>query len=251
MNKTEFLEILKDYLKNNFSQDEVNDILRDYEEYFVNGLIEGKSDMEIISALGSPKTISRELLGQMKENNEKELSRRDIISDKFEKIKVRTKEKYIKIKRYISDKLTPDLYNEGKSISRDLIKIILIALSLFLIIPSFSLAIMLISTGAGLVTSLIAFIVGVPFILKFIWTTPEVASLLIFISIGFIGVQILAWEIYIFILRFCKDLIKNYINWLKTRNIYINASEKKEKLKKEKFYKNDEIIDREGEDKNE
>ncbi|RRH08087.1 DUF1700 domain-containing protein, partial [Clostridioides difficile] len=54
LNKTEFLEILKDYLKKDFSESEVNDILRDYEEYFVDGLIEGKSDMEIIASLGSP-----------------------------------------------------------------------------------------------------------------------------------------------------------------------------------------------------
>ena len=31
MRKEDFLEILKDYLKNDFSEDEVIDILRDYE----------------------------------------------------------------------------------------------------------------------------------------------------------------------------------------------------------------------------
>ena len=65
LNKNEFLEILKDYLRKDFSDDEVNDILRDYEEYFVDGLIEGKSDMEIISALGSPKAIAKELISQV------------------------------------------------------------------------------------------------------------------------------------------------------------------------------------------
>ncbi|HAU5283305.1 TPA: DUF1700 domain-containing protein, partial [Clostridioides difficile] len=69
LNKTEFLEILKDYLKKDFSESEVNDILRDYEEYFVDGLIEGKSDMEIISSLGSPKSIAKELILQTKEKN--------------------------------------------------------------------------------------------------------------------------------------------------------------------------------------
>ena len=37
LNKSEFLEILKDYLGKDFSEYEVNDILRDYEEYFVDG----------------------------------------------------------------------------------------------------------------------------------------------------------------------------------------------------------------------
>ena len=43
LNKREFLEILKDYLSNHFSDDEVNDILRDYEEYFIDGEIAQKS----------------------------------------------------------------------------------------------------------------------------------------------------------------------------------------------------------------
>ena len=43
MKKEDFLEILRDYLKKGFSEDEVMDILRDYEEYFVDGIIEGKS----------------------------------------------------------------------------------------------------------------------------------------------------------------------------------------------------------------
>ena len=61
MKKEDFLEILRDYLKKGFSEDEVMDILRDYEEYFVDGIIEGKSEIEIISSLGSPKEIANEL----------------------------------------------------------------------------------------------------------------------------------------------------------------------------------------------
>ena len=62
MKKEDFLEILKDYLKKGFSEDEIIDILRDYEEYFIDGAIEGKSEIEIISSLGSPKEIANELL---------------------------------------------------------------------------------------------------------------------------------------------------------------------------------------------
>ena len=46
MKKEDFLEILRDYLKKDFSEDEVMDILRDYEEYFVDGIIEGKSEID-------------------------------------------------------------------------------------------------------------------------------------------------------------------------------------------------------------
>jgi uncharacterized membrane protein len=37
------------------------DILRDYEEYFAAGMENGKSEAEIVAALGSPKLIAREL----------------------------------------------------------------------------------------------------------------------------------------------------------------------------------------------
>ena len=64
MKKEDFLEILRDYLKKGFSEDEVMDILRDYEEYFVDGIIEGKSEIDIIQSLGSPKEIANELLAE-------------------------------------------------------------------------------------------------------------------------------------------------------------------------------------------
>ena len=70
MKKEDFLEILRDYLKKGFSEDEVMDILRDYEEYFVDGIIEGKSEIEIISSLGSPKEIANELLSESNIKNE-------------------------------------------------------------------------------------------------------------------------------------------------------------------------------------
>ncbi len=48
MTKNDFLDILRDYLKGAFSELEINDILRDYEEFFLNGELQGKSDEEII-----------------------------------------------------------------------------------------------------------------------------------------------------------------------------------------------------------
>ena len=71
MNRKEFLDILRDYLKKDFSEDEINDIIRDYEEYFVNGEIEGKSDLDTIAALGSPKSIARDLINQIKDEDER------------------------------------------------------------------------------------------------------------------------------------------------------------------------------------
>ena len=55
MTKNDFLDILRDYLKGTFSELEINDILRDYEEFFLNGELQGKSNEEIIKSLASPK----------------------------------------------------------------------------------------------------------------------------------------------------------------------------------------------------
>ncbi|WP_158540624.1 DUF1700 domain-containing protein [Romboutsia weinsteinii] len=241
MNKAEFLEILRDYLKKDLSENEVNDILRDYEEYFVDGLIEGKNDMEIISALGSPKSISRDIISQIKDNDGVSTSTKDSIEDKIQKGKIKVKEQYKKSKDYISEKLTPDLEGKGNGFSSGFIKIVLTILTILIIIPAFSFAMAILGVGIALVGTLIGFLVSVPFIISIIWSVPQLASLLIFASIGFIGGQILAWQIYILIIKLAKSLVQNYINWIKTRNIYINASKKQDELKKG-------IFDEEGDD---
>ena len=64
MNKVEYLDLLKDYLLKAYSEEESLEILTDYEEYFLNGKLDGKTEQEIIIELGSPKKIVNELLGQ-------------------------------------------------------------------------------------------------------------------------------------------------------------------------------------------
>lgn len=240
LNKAEFLEILKDYLKKDFSEDEVADILRDYEEYFVDGIIEGKSDMEIIKALGSPKTVANELISQIRSSDDTKSSKRDSIDDKLNVIKLRTKENYNKCKKCISEKLTPNIENEDHKASRKWIQVVLAILSLFLIIPAFGVLMTLITIGIGLVASLVIYTCILIFTFSFIFSTPELIGLFIFGSIAFIGGEILAWQIYIFAIRLCKKIVKSYINWMKTRNIYINASKKKEEYEKQEIEINDE-----------
>ena len=67
INKVEYLDVLKDYLLEIYSEEESLDILRDYEEYFLNGKLDGKTEEEIILELGSPKKIVQEL--KEEENN--------------------------------------------------------------------------------------------------------------------------------------------------------------------------------------
>lgn len=242
LNKLEFLEILKDYLKKDFSEDEVSDILRDYEEYFVDGVIEGKSDMEIIQALGSPKSIANELISEVRNKNEDKLFKRDNLNDKVNIFKIRTKENYNKGKKYISNKLTPNLEDKGHKRNRKLIQIVLFILSLFLIIPSFVTIGILVCLGIALVGSVIIYLGIMTITFPFLAVTPEITGLSIFASMVFIGGEILAWQIYLFIVVLCKKILKGYINWLKTRNIYINASKKKEEYEKKELDDIDDLI---------
>lgn len=69
ISKQEYLDILKDYLQHHFTMYELNDILRDYEEYFLNGELEGKSDKDIIEQLGSPKQVAKDLIDETKTVN--------------------------------------------------------------------------------------------------------------------------------------------------------------------------------------
>ena len=59
--KNDYLDVLRDYLLKFYSEEETLDILRDYEEYFLNGKLDGKTEEEIILELGSPKKIVQEI----------------------------------------------------------------------------------------------------------------------------------------------------------------------------------------------
>ncbi|WP_101772586.1 DUF1700 domain-containing protein [Peptostreptococcus faecalis] len=65
MNKRLFMDDLSYFLRlaySDISPDEVDDILRDYEEYFMDGFKEGKNDDEITESLGDPKKIVDEMI---------------------------------------------------------------------------------------------------------------------------------------------------------------------------------------------
>lgn len=61
MTKNQFLAELERHL-NKLPKQELEDILRDYEEYFQNALSDGKTEQEIAKSLGSPKQLAKELL---------------------------------------------------------------------------------------------------------------------------------------------------------------------------------------------
>ena len=226
MRKDDFLEILKDYLKNSFSQDEIIDILRDYEEYFIDGAIEGKTEMEIISGLGSPKEIAAELLAENNTNNKNNKSK---IERKIEDLYMICRNK----SKSILNKFKVNLNDKNHVKSRKQISFIQILLTLILLPFAFSIFMTTVGFGLGLVSSIFAAIVGTPFAISLISVMPEVKMLAIFGVIAYIGLEILLWQLFIAIFKLEKRAVKIYLNWIKTNQLYINGSIKKEEMEQD------------------
>ena len=66
MSRFEYLKALEEYLIRFLTRDEVNDIIRDYSEYFSIGENNGKSEQEISSDLGDPKTVARQIISELR-----------------------------------------------------------------------------------------------------------------------------------------------------------------------------------------
>lgn len=62
MNKEEYLKDLEGCLKKHLSKTEIEDILRDYGEYFEDGRRMNQSDTEISARLGTPKLIAKQIV---------------------------------------------------------------------------------------------------------------------------------------------------------------------------------------------
>ncbi|MEG0465735.1 MAG: DUF1700 domain-containing protein [Peptostreptococcus sp.] len=65
MEKNQFLKEIRVYLEKaylNLNPIEIEDILRDYEEYFRDGISEGKNEEEMVDSLGDPKSIVDEMV---------------------------------------------------------------------------------------------------------------------------------------------------------------------------------------------
>lgn len=238
MNKKEFLEILKDYLSKNFSENEVTDILRDYEEYFIDGEIEGKSDIEIISSLGSPKSIVRDLVGEIKESKQDENNKKfDKIHDGYNKLKLKSKEQFYKSKDFVNEKLTPSLSGEENGFSTKFIKLLLTLLSFVLFIPAVVYIMGMISMGISIIAGNIALVVILGTSGPLFSLDKSIGFIIIFASMAILGFDIIICQIYFAVFKIGKKLFKKYINWLKTRNLYIIAKEKKS-LKQESDLEN-------------
>lgn len=75
VNKEEYLKELESNLKRYLSSGEIEDILRDYGEYFEDGRRQNKSDIEISAKLGSPVIIAQQFIEESGYTHEDELSK--------------------------------------------------------------------------------------------------------------------------------------------------------------------------------
>lgn len=67
MNKQEYLERLQACLKHKLSKEEIEDIMRDYAEYFEEGRRQSKQDSEIAAKLGDPELVAEQLIEESQE----------------------------------------------------------------------------------------------------------------------------------------------------------------------------------------
>lgn len=64
MNKDEYLKILKEHLEYHVSQNELNDILADYESFFISATEEGQTESSVIDSLGAPDILAQGILAE-------------------------------------------------------------------------------------------------------------------------------------------------------------------------------------------
>ena len=230
MNKKDFLEILKDYLKGTFSEMEINDILRDYEEFFLNGELEGKSDEEIIKNLGSPKAIAKELIEEIK-GGTSENKNGDEVKEKINR-EAKKAWKNVKYASQKAGKKGKEFLDSSTIVNGDIsgaaVKGIIFVITCLLIIPSFTVIMTMIVSGLGLIGFTVGNIAAYIGTFIFFGIGNSIGFFGLFISIGWTGLVILLWLLYCLVWKALKHLVVVYISWIKKRNMYVRVKEKHE-----------------------
>jgi len=231
MSKNDFIDILRDYLKGSFSELEINDILRDYEEFFLNGELQGKSDEEIIKSLGSPKSIANELIEEMNgqrkttgnTNNEFKEGLSKGAKNLWKNIKRRGKKVGNKTKEFLDSNSVIN----GK-ISSAGVKLIIVVISVMLFFPALAIAMTMIFSGLGLIGASIANFIGYLGAAFLCGINISMGVFGFFACIAWTGFIILGWTVYCLVYKGLKYLVVQYISWIKTRNMYIRVKNEQE-----------------------
>lgn len=70
LNKQEYLERLQECLKHKLPREEIEDIMRDYAEYFEEGRRQSQQDSQIAAKLGDPELVAQQLIEESQEQAE-------------------------------------------------------------------------------------------------------------------------------------------------------------------------------------
>ena len=73
MNKQEYLERLQECLKHKLPREEIEDIMRDYAEYFEEGRRQSQQDSQIAAKLGDPELVAQQLIEESQEQAEEKV----------------------------------------------------------------------------------------------------------------------------------------------------------------------------------
>lgn len=200
MNKQEFLKELKKNLRG-FSQEEIDDILYDYEEHFSIGLSSGKTEEEIANDLGDPKDIAQQY---------KKAKGNPTIEETAKYYKEKAREKTKAFSRSMSD---------SKNKSDRFIKIALFVLLAIILSPVIlSVAATILGIFASGVVLILCSIVGMVSCIAVVATTPSNITALFFgviwILVSLIFFGILMTMLGYYGIKFCILLVKKAIEYL-------------------------------------
>ena len=67
MNRSEYIAQLTAALRGKLAFDEIEDIVRDYQEFFDEGVRQGKSEEQVASELGNPRDAAQQILSEERE----------------------------------------------------------------------------------------------------------------------------------------------------------------------------------------
>lgn len=210
MTKIEYLKQLEDELRYKISEQEMYDIMRDYAEYFEEGKKQGKTDKQIIEALGIPYVVAKQILGETPDNLNTTIKKSTAnLKSSFNNIKESAKDKYKEHKDKSSAKKSNREYcktqqpkpprqkrprREGNVFVDVLSALLKVALWIFLFIP------LIVSAGATGIACIIGSIVGIGFLSAFSFSVSTysifVASLVL-LCILFGGLTIIFGMIWL------------------------------------------------------
>lgn len=67
MNRSEYIAQLTAALRGKLAFDEIEDIVRDYQEFFDEGVRQGKSEEQVAAELGNPRDVAQQILSEERE----------------------------------------------------------------------------------------------------------------------------------------------------------------------------------------